>query len=268
MEKKSRVNYNAFTHFISIPFLDLQHKQLFNTQQQKILQLYNEEQRKCLKPNNIDLFHITLIMLALPNQEKMKQAQQSLQQVEGEIYKILNKQKLPVKLGKVDCFKSKKTNKNGEKDNNPENVNIIYRSVQHTPELLKISNLIIKQLVEDNIVDVESENFQKSNTIYDVKQGIFRPSHFHLTLFRVNPQESPNETLYFEKKFQQINQENQEIFIESNRIDISTRFQMDSDKYYLPLHQIILSENIQVQNYNQEQIQQNNQQEFGNEKNK
>jgi hypothetical protein len=72
-----KVKSSDFTHFGSVPFIrDLQRQELAQLQT-KIVNVFKEKSLQlALKPNNPNLFHLTLSMLRLDSQPAVLKAQQ------------------------------------------------------------------------------------------------------------------------------------------------------------------------------------------------
>lgn len=88
MEKKNNRPKGTFTHFMSIPFISPQSRSIFRKYQDEVTSCFQLHERKALQENNPNLFHITISMLSLTQETKVK-AKAAYQRVAPQLRDIL-----------------------------------------------------------------------------------------------------------------------------------------------------------------------------------
>lgn len=242
-EKRKFQKKNTFTHFISLPLNTASIKGKLNDLQNQIISLYKEEDRKLFQFNDPNLFHITISMLTLENEEKKEKAKMILEKNKEKLLELINDIKFDIKFKNLGTFQYEKKlrreerEKETEKKNSsfqrqPEKNDVVFLSLhedENYKKIVTISDILIREFIKENIID--DQELKSMNLLYDQSEGIFKAEKHHLTLFRVKP-EADLGTIYKELSGFEFGN------AECHSIDISTRFEYDEDRFYNPLHRV------------------------------
>ena len=96
---------------------------------------------------------------------------------------------------------------------------------------MQITHILIKEFLDKEIMD--TNDLKPMKVLYDHNLGLFRAEKYHITLFRVQGDVDLEKAL---KNF-----ENFEFGdVECSSLDVSTRFEYDSDdRFYQPFFRIL-----------------------------
>ncbi|CAD8119556.1 unnamed protein product [Paramecium sonneborni] len=222
-------NQATFTHFVSVPLILQPTQGKLQKLMDEIHKKYNYDQS--MNPNNPFLFHITISMLGLQNQEKINKAKQIFSDNEQNIKNYVKN--VSIRLKGLGCFQNRLNQQNKYQKRGPyEDLNIIYLNVDETP-LLPVSDFIIRQFLQAQIFD--SDDLKSMNLMIDQQSKMFRAEKFHITLFRMKDCKINFQQLFDEQKNYEFGETSIKYF------DISTRWKYDKDKFYQPLARIIVN---------------------------
>lgn len=134
--------------------------------------------------------------LALHKAQQQEKAKQIVEQSKEKILDILLHQPLYVNLGKLKVFEDEKkfgaslVPKEDDKIDF-DNLNLFYVEVVESPQLLQISDLLIREFIKQDVLD--PKNLKELYMMYDEQKGIYRPQTYHVTMFRITKCEYVNE---------------------------------------------------------------------------
>lgn len=216
------------THFVSVPCIDPETKRTLIEIQQNLMKTAKnfskpqETSQKLCFLSNPNLFHLTLCMLSLPNPSKKVAVERIFAENRQKLIKILPKdQNFPLHFDKISCFSLE------NRRSRASDVIFLQPRKDEALEILhEISHILISSFIESKIVDFSA--LSSINIIEDSAKKL-RMSHFHMTLARVK--DLPAEKLVEELRKQMKNS----IKIPLSSLDVSTRFEYDSQKFYKPL---------------------------------
>ena len=223
--RKNR-NNDEFTHFVSIPLLDIK---------DKIAALQDELQNESYDDLN-DHFndpcqtHLTLCMLSLNSEEQRRAVIKVMDENASEIKKILSETKINLKgLGYFETF-AKRRNEKYKKTY----ARILYLKLEENAAyqaIEKLLDFIVKKFLNAKIL-TES---QLSHIKFDRNANMYKGDNFHITVMRARDDRG-FAVDYIMEKLKYFNLGSTDI----KTVDVSTRFKYDNDGYYEPLHRIHL----------------------------
>ena len=220
-QKKGRKE--DFTHFISIPFLDLNEK--IYALQDEIQN--NTEQALDDHYQDAALTHLTLCMLTLNSEDKKKAAIKVLEENKNEINALISE--TSVCLKGLGFFPSSFKKKNSKK----QYARILYIKMEENGafhSLEKLLDFLVKRFIDTGILRED----QLSHINYDRNSNMFKGEKFHITLMREKVGYD-FEVDGIMEKLGNFNLGNTQI----KTVDLSTRFEYDeNDNFYKPLHRI------------------------------
>ena len=205
------------THFLSLPLIYPEFKKSVKELQDKILSIYDEEERKKLHINSPDLMHITLGLLSLEDEKKKEKSIELFEKIQEEINEFLSDKKVKINLGGLEFFgynpkkyqqesskieqkpKLEEKSKNEEESKNEEKAcqgekepvqirksnGVIFLDViedENIEYLRRIANFWIKKWIDHRVINIE--DIEDLCLKHDKDKNIFYHSKYHITLFR------------------------------------------------------------------------------------
>lgn len=223
--KPKRENKEDFTHFISIPLLDLR-EQIEALQEE--IQNYSEMDLTSHFQGS-EITHLTLFMLRLHTEELKAKAIKIMEQNEQEIRNILCETRLHLKgLHFFEQFSKK-----NYKEYKTKNARILFLKLQENEAyqcIEKLGDFLIKKFIEAKILMED----QLSHIKFDERSNMYK-GNLHITILRAKNEKgiAVDEIM---QNFKNFNLGTTDI----KTIEISTRFEYDQYGYYKPLHKINL----------------------------
>ena len=230
------------THFLSLPLLNKDFKLSVKNLQNKITELFDENDKKRIVVNSPDLMHITLAVMNLEEEGKKIKAMELFDQMQEQVNDFLKHSKLKINLGGLEFFGYDPTKitqnstliEKNIKNNTKKPTGVIYLEVledENMWKLRKVANFWLKEFVDNGIIN--KEDFNETHILHDHVNDIYHAEKYHVTLFRF--EEGLNLTKVIENfnglKFG-------ETYAET--IELSMMGKFDETKFYMPLKKHIL----------------------------
>jgi len=231
-EEKAEKEPNL-THFLSIPLNFPELKTVLTELMDKIMKEIDKPFKPMFAKQDMDKLHVTLCMLSLPSEGLKAKAAKIVQGCQEELCNLIKDKKFELNFSGVSAFWA---------DKHCKMANVIFLDLVRNEgfKLLdEISGLLIRRLLKEGLVTTQF--LKKVKVYYDKSKDLYRPEVYHVTLFRVKRRKgiegvgqlNLGETL---KKYSGFSLKES---LKIKRLDLSTRFKEDAEKFYMPLAQIM-----------------------------
>jgi len=226
---KTKEGIDKYTHFFSIP---LNAKGFLDQLKKLHLDLYRNFEEKFnnyLQP--AEKMHVTLIMLNLASEEKLKKLAEIKDKIQQEIKKITNNQTLSLKLGDLGIFEKY------DKRLKEKLARVLYASVKENSTLIIIKDIIhslVSLLISEKILSLEDFSHMRYNSTTK-RYELDAP---HATIINIPDDKLRDDDLRLVwTKLKRFSWDEVPI----NEIHISTRGEYSENGYYKPLYRFDLS---------------------------
>jgi len=217
-----------FTHFFSIPLNYPKLKVDCKALMRGILAKVDKEYRSCFDMEDVSKLHITICMLDLFKDEVKEAASKIFNDLKPDLARLLEKN-FALSFEGVRAFW------NTRDPLNPKPT-VLYLEIKedvHYNTLNEISNLLISNMIKKGVVSNDGEYLKNRLRIdYHKEKDSYKPCNYHVTLFRIKSSKK-SEGLVIDKLLEEFKS-----FalgpVETKRIDLSTRFHEDEEKFYKP----------------------------------
>jgi len=249
-DKKPKKKQENYTHFFSLPLHTSEFKEKATSVMESILSKLDDKMRPLFRRQNVDQIHITLSMLSLKDEGLKEKARAAFQAKEKEISELC-KHPFNLSFEKLGVF----WDRGRGKKKMPRVIFLELKQDENLERLNKLCHIIISEMLANGVI--QQKDLKKMNLVCDKTTNLFSPSNYHVTLFRIKKRKyggghSDTDIRQVLKEFEDLEFGTFPI----KRIDISTRFAFDLDKFYLPLSTISFKEDeearIQVKKVQEE----------------